>query len=79
MGVGTGIMKANWLAIIVLIGAMEVEPALAQSRHNAFSEQTHFSAEDESVEKPVAIPNGVVVILKKDELVGGARIGCAEI
>lgn len=43
---------------------------IAQASRSAFSEQLHFSAEDDSVQKPVAIPQSVLAILRKDERVG---------
>lgn len=45
--------------------------ALSQSTPKR-QEQTHFSAEDETVNHPVAIPAGVLAILARDELVHAA-------
>jgi hypothetical protein len=41
----------------------------AQGKQIGPPEQTQFSAEDESVQKPVSIPDDVLAILSKDELV----------
>jgi hypothetical protein len=62
-------MKVGWPAIFLLIAAMESGPAIAQAKHHSSTEQTHFSAEDEGVEKPAVIPGDVLVILKQDRRV----------
>ncbi|HKF20966.1 MAG TPA: hypothetical protein VKE93_05325 [Candidatus Angelobacter sp.] len=46
--------------------------ATAQVKGSHPSEQTHFSAEVEGVDKPVTLPQDVVAILGKDEMVRNA-------
>ena len=53
-----------FLLCLVMCGA-----SVAQSKHPHFSEQLTFSAEDDTVKKPVAIPQNVLATLVKDEMV----------
>jgi hypothetical protein len=62
-------MKIGWGAIILLTALAYRGPATAQAKHTYSSEQVHFSAEDEGVQKPVPIPEDVLAILNQDELV----------
>lgn len=43
----------------------------AQQIHQGSAEQTHFSAEDTSVKRPVTLPDAVSALLRNDELVKG--------
>ena len=58
---------------IVLIVAFVVGCCcLALGQHSHRSEQSHFSAEDEAVNKPAPIPADVMAILRNDKTVRGA-------
>jgi hypothetical protein len=64
-------MKNNLLRVMLLATAVCMAhefdaPAQSIQKHH---EQTNFSAEDESVKDPVAIPSQVMTLLSKDELV----------
>jgi hypothetical protein len=52
-------------AVVVLM--VLTLPCKAQTAKASRSEQTHFSAEDESVQHPVEIPEAVLAIISKDE------------
>lgn len=52
------------IAFLLASGAI-----VAQAIHPPSVEQTHFSAEDESVASPVAIPKDVLAIIARDEIV----------
>jgi hypothetical protein len=56
---------ATTLLIVLIICTARVVQGKTKSAHS--SEQTHFSAEDLNVERPVSIPDSVLAILKKDE------------
>jgi len=61
------VMNMKWpviLLCLVMCGA-----SIAQSKHLHFTEQLAFSAEDDAVKKPVAIPQDVLAILVKDKMV----------
>ncbi|HJX83186.1 MAG TPA: hypothetical protein VJ723_02440 [Candidatus Angelobacter sp.] len=57
-------------AVITLLLICGVAPAQGKGFHRF--EQSHFTAEDASVRKPVRIPEGVLAVLRKDEVVGTA-------
>jgi hypothetical protein len=54
---------------LLLVALAALVPVVAQTNHSRSSEQSHFSAEDEGVEKPVEIPDDVLTILRQDRLV----------
>jgi hypothetical protein len=56
----------SFILLFILLGASE-NSVVQQSA--SFREQLVFSAEDSSVKKPVAIPNGVLAMLRRDETV----------
>jgi hypothetical protein len=56
------------VAIVAALLALGAQSALGQSAPRQ-REQSHFSAEDEDVHDPVAIPAAVIAMLAKDELV----------
>jgi hypothetical protein len=58
-------MKIGWFALLLLMAASLVVTAAAQVKHRHHSEQTNFSAEDEAVKNPVAIPGDVLAICAK--------------
>jgi hypothetical protein len=59
------------ICLVLLSGlAVGVEPAAGKTSHS--SEQLHFSAEDQSVKTPIAIPPDVATVLEKDDLVRNA-------
>ncbi|MGO9642945.1 MAG: hypothetical protein ACLP1Y_16750 [Candidatus Acidiferrales bacterium] len=64
-------MKLRWSAIIFVF-VVACGSARAQNNPSGPSEQTHFSAEDTAVKKPIVIPEEVLDILKKDGMVRDA-------
>jgi hypothetical protein len=52
-----------------LVFLMICGSGVAEGKHHHPSEQTQFSAEDDSVHKPAEIPQDVMTILKKDKWV----------
>jgi hypothetical protein len=62
-------MKMKWPVFCVLSFLVICSALAAQSKRSHSSEQLSFSAEDDSVKKPVAIPPDVWAILMKDDLV----------
>jgi hypothetical protein len=56
------------IALVASILSFAEQSVLSQSAPEQ-KEQTHFSAEDESVSHPVAIPADVLALLAKDEMV----------
>ena len=61
-------MKISW-PIGVLLGVVVCSAQNADSKHPRATEQSSFSAEDDSVKKPVAIPQDVLAALSRDKLV----------
>ena len=57
--------KAGVCVLLAISGIVAAQRKLG----TRLVEQTHFSAEDESVERPVAIPGDVMAILAKQEVV----------
>jgi hypothetical protein len=66
------IMKVSLTVIVLLVPLTLCGSAISQFKHLQLPEQTHFSAENESVQKPVPLPEDVLVILKQDEMVRNA-------
>jgi hypothetical protein len=64
-----GIMKVRSSAFVLLVLFVTCGAGVTQEKRNALPEQTEFSAEDESVKRPVPIPGDVLAILSQDELV----------
>ena len=63
-------MKARWSVLLLLSFAVLGGPDAAEARQRPhLAEQTHFSAEDSGMRKPVPIPKAVLDILIKDETV----------
>ena len=62
-------MKIGRSAFLLLVPLAFCGLATAQPKHPHSSEQTHFSAEDAGVQKPVPIPADVLAILGRDDLV----------
>src|SRR3974390_2307895 len=50
-----------------LLALLLVPLVFAQPRQKAFVEQLHFTAEDAVVRNPVAIPDGALDMLRKDD------------
>ena len=65
-------MNVGWPAIVLLLALMSNGRVAAQAKLTSSSLQTQFSAEDTGVEKPVVIPEEVMVILRQDEGVRNA-------
>ena len=61
-------MKSGW-AVLILIVLVISGRACAQKPPRQEPEQTHFSAEDESVKNPIAIPDDVLALLRQDKMV----------
>jgi hypothetical protein len=59
-------MNMKWSVVLFILLACG---ATAQSKHSHVPEQLAFTAEDDAVKKPAAIPQDVVAILVKDEMV----------
>ena len=57
----------KWFVVLLIL--LLACGATAQNKHPHFSEQLTFSAEDDTVKKPVAIPQDVLAILVKDKMV----------
>jgi hypothetical protein len=55
--------------IVLLIYLSVCSQGSAQGKHPSPPEQRQFSAEDEGVKRPVAIPDDVLTILSKDEFI----------
>jgi hypothetical protein len=65
-------MKTSRSVSILLFFFFVQLPYTAAQGHPNSSTQTHSSAEDAGVERPVAIPEDVSALLEKDEMVRGA-------
>jgi hypothetical protein len=62
-------MSMKW-PVFLLSASLAICGALsAQNKHSHSTEQSVFSAEDDAVKKPAAIPEDVLAILAKDEMV----------
>jgi hypothetical protein len=61
------VMNMKWPVFLLCLVMCGVSSA--QNKHSHSSEQLAFSAEDDAVKTPVAIPPDVLAILVKDELV----------
>jgi len=66
-------MRTRWAVCCFLFFGM-APPMPAQS-HRPGAEQLHFTAEDNRAKKPVALPQDVLELLKKDEQVKSAIEG----
>lgn len=62
-------MKIRWLVASFLVVFLVCGQEAAMGKGSSKSEQTHFSAEDSGVTKPVAIPEDVLAILREDDTV----------
>jgi hypothetical protein len=62
-------MKIKWSVFSVLAFLVMSSALTAQSKRSHSSEQLAFSAEEDTVKKPVAIPQDVLAILATDEMV----------
>ena len=65
-------MKVRVLIFGACLIATTTAWAGAQGNHQASPEQTHFSAEDVTLKKPVPVPNDVLALLKAEKLVRDA-------
>jgi hypothetical protein len=65
-------MKTRWSVLLSLVFAIVGLHATESKQPPRSSEQLEFSAEDAGVKKPVAIPEDVLAILKKDKSVQDA-------
>jgi hypothetical protein len=62
-------MKIKWSVFSVLAFLVMSSALTAQSKRSHSSEQLAFSAEEDTVKRPVAIPQDVLAILARDEMV----------
>jgi hypothetical protein len=62
-------VKTKWPILIFTAGLLLVSGSGSQTSQHEAAEQRHFSAEDESLMRPAAIPVGVQALLLKDESV----------
>lgn len=62
-------MNMKWSVFSIMAFLVTWSALTAQSKYPHSSEQLAFSAEDDAVKKPVAIPQDVLATLVKDEMV----------
>lgn len=60
-------MKTGLVASVLIVGIVLTGSSGAPAQRHAQTEQRHFSAEDEGVQRPVSIPQSVLDILVKDD------------
>lgn len=60
-------VKTGLVASALIVGIVLTGPTGARAQRHAQTEQHHFSAEKEGVQRPVSIPQSVLDILVKDD------------
>jgi hypothetical protein len=65
-------MNIRWPIVVAFVFVVGLHPQAVGGKGAYPAEQSRFSAEDESVQKPVAVPQDVLTALTRDSLVRAA-------